>query len=392
MKIAGYEVHPAAELFPLLDEVGLQRLAEDIRQHGQRVPVVLLDGKILDGRNRALACKKIGVEPKVVHAAGGNPWRAVWSLNAERRQIEDKLRLAMIGTRMVEGSDAWAAKQDRAKAETHSKQSEAKRGNKNAAKNKAPSREGELKPRDRSNSQAARIAEEIGQGVSRATVERALELERKSPEIASKVLSGEVQGNKALAQVKLEAKRDLADEIRKAPPPPPSGPFGVVVLDPPWRYDLRLEDPSHRGKVTYPDMSIEEIAALPVPRLAEPDCVLWLWTTNTFMEEACQLVRGWGFEKKTILTWDKVNLGVGDYLRNVTEHCILAVRGRPLLDLRAQTTLITEKRREHSRKPEVFYALVESLCPGSKLEMFAREVRPGWQAWGAETDKFTGAA
>ena len=140
-------------------------------------------------------------------------------------------------------------------------------------------------------------------------------------------------------------------------------------------------------------MTQGQIAALPVPTLAAEDCVLWLWTTNAFMDDALALVAEWGFTQKTILTWDKQKLGLGDWLRNVTEHCILAVRGKPVVTLTNQTTLISEARREHSRKPEAFYSLVESLCPapeGGRLEMFAREPRKGWIAWGAETEKFHG--
>jgi N6-adenosine-specific RNA methylase IME4 len=135
-------------------------------------------------------------------------------------------------------------------------------------------------------------------------------------------------------------------------------------------------------------MDVEEICALPVGKLAQKDCVLWLWTTNAFMREAYQCLDAWGFQAKTILTWDKERLGLGDWLRNVTEHCILAVKGKPVVSLTNQTTIIRAPRREHSRKPDEFYALVNALCPGSKLEMFARTNREGWSAWGAETEKF----
>jgi N6-adenosine-specific RNA methylase IME4 len=109
------------------------------------------------------------------------------------------------------------------------------------------------------------------------------------------------------------------------------------------------------------------------------------------MRDAYRCLDAWGFKEKTILTWDKELLGLGDWLRNVTEHCILAVRGRPVVALTNQTTIIREKRREHSRKPVAFYDMVEALCPGSKLEMFSRSPRDGWGAWGAETEKFDAA-
>jgi N6-adenosine-specific RNA methylase IME4 len=138
-------------------------------------------------------------------------------------------------------------------------------------------------------------------------------------------------------------------------------------------------------------MTVQQICALPVKTLSQDSCVLWLWTTNAFMREAYACLDAWGFQEKTILTWDKEIMGLGDWLRNQTEHCILAVRGSPIVSLTNQTTILREKRREHSRKPESFYTLVEALCPGSKLEMFAREKRANWTAWGAETEAFNAA-
>jgi N6-adenosine-specific RNA methylase IME4 len=226
------------------------------------------------------------------------------------------------------------------------------------------------------------------------TTAGAVALHRLPPAQRKQVLGKLADGadvKRALGEVKLEAKRALAEEIRANPIVTPDGRYQVIVSDPPWKYDTRAEDTSHRGKNQYPDMTTEEICALPVGTLAQDDCVLWLWTTNAFMRDAYRCLDAWGFKEKTILTWDKELLGLGDWLRNVTEHCILAVKGRPVVSLTNQTTIIREKRREHSRKPVAFYDLVEKLCPGSKLEMFSRSPRDGWGAWGAETGKFHAA-
>jgi N6-adenosine-specific RNA methylase IME4 len=94
----------------------------------------------------------------------------------------------------------------------------------------------------------------------------------------------------------------------------------------------------------------------------------------------------WGFQQKTILTWVKKQMGTGDWLRGRTEHCLLATRGRPLITLSNQTTALIADRGQHSEKPDEFYELVDSLCPGSKLDMFARRKRDGWVAWGAEAN------
>jgi N6-adenosine-specific RNA methylase IME4 len=183
-----------------------------------------------------------------------------------------------------------------------------------------------------------------------------------------------------------------AEQIAAEPPPLPEGPFRVIVADPPWQYDKRDNDPSHRGALPYPSMSIEEIAALPVAEMAADDCVLWLWTTNAHLPDAVGLLHQWGFTHKTVLVWAKDRMGLGDWLRGQTELCLMAVRGKPVVTLTNQTTLLTAPTREHSRKPEEFYEMVEALCPGSKVELFARTQRPGWHAHGNQTDKFTSAA
>jgi N6-adenosine-specific RNA methylase IME4/ParB-like chromosome segregation protein Spo0J len=185
-----------------------------------------------------------------------------------------------------------------------------------------------------------------------------------------------------------------AEAIAAAPPPLPRGPFRVIVADPPWAYDSRASDVSHRAANPYPQMALDAIRALPVASVAHDDAILWLWTPNSHLREAFTVLDAWGFRHKTVLTWAKDRIGTGDWLRGQTEHCLLAVRGRPVVTLSNQSTLITGPLREHSRKPDAFYALVESLCPapmGGRLELFARQARPGWAAMGAEIDRFPAA-
>jgi ParB/RepB/Spo0J family partition protein len=175
-----------------------------------------------------------------------------------------------------------------------------------------------------------------------------------------------------------------AEEIASKPPPLPDGPFDVITIDPPWQYGNRADDSSHRASNPYPSMSIDEIKAIDVAGRACEDCVLWMWTTNAHIPHAFDIVEGWGFTYKTMLTWVKDRMGTGDWLRGKTEHCLLAIRGKPVLALTNQTTAINGPLRKHSQKPEEFYQLIESLCPGSKLEMFSREKREGWASHGNE--------
>jgi N6-adenosine-specific RNA methylase IME4 len=176
-----------------------------------------------------------------------------------------------------------------------------------------------------------------------------------------------------------------AEAIAAEPPPLPTGPFRTIVADPPWFY-ARDDDPSHRGACPYPTLTVPEICAMPVAELAAEDAILWLWTTNPNMRRAFEVLDAWGFQERSILTWVKPHFGTGHWLRGQTEHCILAVRGRPAVTLSNQGTVLHARapERRHSRKPEEFYQLVESLCPGSKLELFCRHLRPGWTAHGDE--------
>lgn len=185
--------------------------------------------------------------------------------------------------------------------------------------------------------------------------------------------------------------------------PLPAKHYACIVADPPWFYDLRNQDQTHRNRIAYPPMRLEEILALPIPALADrTGCVLWLWTTNNHLPQAFQCLDRWGFEHKAVLTWVKIastgnpHIGTGHWLRNATEHCLLAIRGKlrcfgvgGVGTLNNEPTVLFAPRREHSRKPEGFYNLVEKLCPDlSKLELFARQIRPGWESWGNEVDKF----
>lgn len=165
-------------------------------------------------------------------------------------------------------------------------------------------------------------------------------------------------------------------------PPLPLGKFSVIVIDPPWPYGTVYNPESRRVASPYSEMGLDELGALNIP--SADDCILWLWVTNAFMHDAFHLLEVWGFEPKAILTWDKQRTGVGYWLRGQTEHCILAVKGDPQITHSAQGTLLSAKAKGHSTKPDAFYQLVESLCPGKKLEMFARRARNGWAVWGDE--------
>jgi N6-adenosine-specific RNA methylase IME4 len=175
--------------------------------------------------------------------------------------------------------------------------------------------------------------------------------------------------------------------IRAEPPPLPNrGPYRVIVADPPWPYEVRQEDPSHRATHPYPQMSIAQICAFNAAEIAHEDCILWLWTTNHHMRESYAVLDAWGFQPKTILTWGKDKMGTGDWLRGQSEHCHLAVRCKPTVTLTSQTTLLHGPLRANSQKPAEFYDLVESLCPAPRYaNLFSRyQHNDKWDCHGDE--------
>jgi N6-adenosine-specific RNA methylase IME4 len=177
-----------------------------------------------------------------------------------------------------------------------------------------------------------------------------------------------------------------ADAIRAEPPPLPNkGPYRVGVCDVPWPFEPDDPEPAHRGAWPFPTMSLEELRALWVGSIMHADSVLWFWTTNFHMRHAFTVLDTWGFqETPTILTWAKDRPGHGSWLRGKTEHCIMAVRGKPVVTLTNETTLLHAPVRGHSEKPVEFYELVEKLCPASRyVDLFSRYQHNGkWDCHG----------
>ena len=171
--------------------------------------------------------------------------------------------------------------------------------------------------------------------------------------------------------------------------------FATVLADPPWRFANRTGKmaPEHRRLRRYPTLTLHDIKALPLHALVQPESHLYLWVPNALLQEGLEVMQSWGFTYKTNLVWYKVRRdggpdrrGVGFYFRNVTELVLFGVRGslRTLAPGRRQANMMISRKREHSRKPDDLYDLIEQCSPGPYLELFARHPRPGWSQWGNE--------
>jgi len=173
------------------------------------------------------------------------------------------------------------------------------------------------------------------------------------------------------------------------------GQYSTILADPPWQFQNRTGKmaPEHRRLLRYPTMELKEIIELPVAKLAAAKSHLYLWVPNALLQEGLRVMEAWGFTYKSNLVWYKVRKdggpdgrGVGFYFRNVTELILFGVRGsmRTLKPGRTQVNILSTRKREHSRKPDEIYDLIEACSPGPYLELFARFGRTGWNQWGNE--------
>ncbi|MDJ0338242.1 MT-A70 family methyltransferase [Cryobacterium sp. PH31-O1] len=189
----------------------------------------------------------------------------------------------------------------------------------------------------------------------------------------------------------------LRGDAAPAPLPVVDGGFATILADPPWRFANRTGKvaPEHRRLDRYSTMDLDQIMALPVAKHAAKNAHLYLWVPNALLPEGIDVMRAWGFRYVSNVVWAKRRKdggpdgrGVGFYFRNVTEILLFGVRGsmRTLPPARSQVNMLETRKREHSRKPDEQYPLIEACSPGPHLEMFARHAQPGWTAWGDESD------
>jgi N6-adenosine-specific RNA methylase IME4 len=174
--------------------------------------------------------------------------------------------------------------------------------------------------------------------------------------------------------------------------------FGTVMADPPWRFQNSTGKvaPEHRRLSRYGTLSLDDIMALPVPKLCDDVAHLYLWVPNALLPEGLAVLKAWGFAYKSNIVWHKVRKdggsdgrGVGFYFRNVTELILFGVKGKNARTLdpgRSQVNMIQTRKREHSRKPDEQYEIIEACSRGPFLELFGRGVRKGWATWGNQAD------
>lgn len=176
--------------------------------------------------------------------------------------------------------------------------------------------------------------------------------------------------------------------------------FDTILADPPWQFANRTGKmaPEHKRLSRYPTLTLKEIVDIPVATVAAKQSHLYLWVPNALLAEGLEVMKAWGFTYKTNIIWHKVRKdggpdgrGVGFYFRNTTEIILFGVRGglRTAEAGRSQVNIIRAQKREHSRKPDELYSIIEQCSPAPYLELFARGTRPGWSQWGNQVEDYT---
>lgn len=178
-----------------------------------------------------------------------------------------------------------------------------------------------------------------------------------------------------------------------------TGEFRTILADPPWKFANSTGKiaPEHKRLTRYSTLSLEEIKLIPVNKVTAATCHLYLWVPNALIQEGLEVMKAWGFTYKTNIIWYKIRKdggpdgrGVGFYFRNVTEMVLFGVKGkyRTLNPGRNQVNIIRSQKREHSRKPDELYEIIENCSDGPYLEMFARGARENWVVWGNQAEDY----
>jgi len=385
-----YQIHPAAAEFPLMDETRLSALADDLRDHGQREPIRLLDGLIIDGRNRYRACALIGAEPRTeALPPDTDPWAYVWSLNGERRDLSAAQRY-LIWQACAAKSTSWLAEQQQIRDRGNAKRSEKAKEQHEVSNPRAgekmdsgpPTSCGTTKKRIHSIGAQHKAA---ASNTNRGTVERMDALVAHRPDLADSVRSGEMGESAAVREMRRAETIAKLNSIREREVKAVAGVYDVIVVDPPWpMVKIERDCRPHQSESDYPTMDEESLTAIPIP--AASDCHLWLWTTQRFLPMAFRILDAWRFRYVCTFVWHKPGgYQPIDLPQYNCEFALYARIGSPrFIDTKALPTCFDSPRGAHSEKPGLFYDTVRRVTAGRRLDMFSRRTIEGFDSWGNE--------
>lgn len=365
------DIHPAADLFPLLEGPAFDALAADIAAHGLRVPITIHpDGRLLDGRNRLRACEAVGATVTRETWTGelGSEVDHVISLNLARRHLDESQR-AMVAARLATLPHG---------ANQHAQ----------ICASTQPEAAGRLNVSRRS-VQHARVVLDSGTPELIAAVDQGLVplshavKVAKTPKVTQRRVVTKVRaGTTAARAMREERAADMRQAVRL-----PNAKYRVLYADPPWSYNDTADAGAVQGQGAhhhYPCLTIAELCELEIAAICEPDAVLFLWVTSPFLAECFDIVAAWGFTYKASFVWDKVKHNMGHYNSVRHEFLLICTRGSCTPDVGDLFDSVQSiERTTHSTKPDEFRTIIDTLYPhGKRIELFARRTTQGWDTYG----------
>ena len=379
------EFHELANIFPLIEGDEFKELVADIAEQGLHSPVVLFQGKILDGRNRYRGCIEAKVEPIFEDYVGNDPVGYVISLNLKRRHLNESQR-AMVAAKLATLSHGG----DRSKSPIGDLTQQQAADLLNVGK-RCVERATEVRDHGATELQQA---VERGQVSVSAAADVATLPEQEQQEIVARGEREILQTAKAIRARKANERRSerlgkLTTISQGSAELPSDRKYPLLYVDPPWPYhvyDGEIGTQYGAAENHYPLMSMEDICKLPVQDIATSSALLFMWVTGSHLGVALQQVLpAWEFEYVTNVAWVKQSARLGYWVRNQHELLIIARRGDMPTPVpgNKSPSVIQAPRREHSRKPDEAYELIERMYPDlPKIELFARQARAGWAVWG----------
>jgi N6-adenosine-specific RNA methylase IME4 len=388
MTFAALPAHPLANLFPMMEQADIEKMGDDIVTFGLRHKIVLLDGMVLDGRNRQAACIFADVAPEYEDYDGDDPIGFVWSLNMERRHLTPSQK-AMAGAKLCDWENGLNQFTGRANLPAREV------GKKLLISERAIKAGRRIHEHGTHELVAAiedgRIKIHVGEAISyleREEQERVVRQEEKAicaraKEIRRQRQEQRHEGRLLHMSLVADAGKRTAGKISRR--------YGVYYADPPWKFGVHSEVTGREKSAEnhYPTMTTEEIIALFTELASEipHDAVMFLWATNPMLLDALAVLKAAGFTYVHHWIWDKEVAGTGYWGRDRHELLLIGRRGEPATPLPGTQpeTVYRERKGGHSAKPDWFAEQIEKLYPGvPKLEMFCRSPRLGWDAWGYE--------
>ena len=367
-------------LIPALSVEEYAQLEANILEEGIREPIITWNGYIIDGHNRFSIAQRFDLEYKTTS-----------KYFSSEESVKEWMILNQFGRRNLSNYQRSVLALEL--EEVFSKK----------AKEKELERKTTFAKSQKSSMQTLNTNKELSNisGIGQQTIARVKKIQEKAPEeVKAKLATGEVSINAAYKEIKKEEKKEeriqlinkQIEEIEAGELPELKGLFDVISVDPPWNYEgenknkTSFDSVGRRVANPYPEMSTKEIKEIVLPLMN--DSIVFLWTTHKFLPDALEILKEWNLEYKGTLVWNKEKMGMGAWFRMQCEFCLVGIKGKPYWENTKYRDILNEPRREHSRKPDSFFTMVEEITLGRRLEYFSREQRQGWEVFGNDINKF----